>query len=122
MEENEVAKNNKAKRIAKIMIFVSLIAMAWCSLYLKNSYRMVKKYDVNSAVLFGSYAKKNARDNSDVDILVDSGLKGLAFFGLLEDVVNALGKPVDLIDVTQVDPNSTVMNEINQTGVMIYGR
>ena len=81
-----------------------------------------KKYDVNSAVLFGSYAKKNARDNSDVDILVDSGLKGLAFFGLLEDVVNALGKPVDLIDVTQVDPNSVVMNEINQTGVMIYGR
>ena len=81
-----------------------------------------KKYDINSAVLFGSYAKKNARDNSDVDILVDSGLQGLAFFGLLEDVVNALGKPVDLIDVTQVDPNSTVMNEINQTGVMIYGR
>ena len=81
-----------------------------------------KKYDVNSAVLFGSYAKKNARHNSDVDILVDSGLKGLAFFGLLEDVANALGKPVDLIDVTQVDPNSVVMNEINQTGVMIYGR
>ena len=81
-----------------------------------------KKHDVNSAVLFGSYAKNNARDNSDVDILVDSGLKGLAFFGLLEDVVNALGKPVDLIDVTQVDPDSVVMNEINQTGVMIYGR
>ena len=57
-----------------------------------------------------------------MDILVDSGLKGLAFFGLLEDVVNALGKPVDLIDVTQVDPNSVVMNEINLTGVMIYGR
>ncbi len=81
-----------------------------------------KKYDVNSAILFGSYAKNNARDNSDIDILVDSGLKGLAFFGLLEDVVSALGKPVDLIDVTQVDPNSVVMNEINQTGVMIYGR
>ena len=81
-----------------------------------------KKYDVNSAILFGSYAKENARDNSDVDILVDSGLKGLAFFGLLEDVVNALGKPVDLIDVTQVDPNSVVMNEINQKGVMIYGK
>lgn len=81
-----------------------------------------KKYDVNSAILFGSYAKNNPRDNSDVDILVDSGLKGLAFFGLLEDIVTTLDKSVDLIDITQVAPDSRVMDEINRTGVKIYRR
>ncbi|MBQ9249418.1 MAG: nucleotidyltransferase domain-containing protein [Oscillospiraceae bacterium] len=56
------------------------------------------QYGVRSAILFGSYAKGQANDRSDVDILVDSGLRGLAFFGLLEGVNTALRIPVDLID------------------------
>ena len=38
-----------------------------------------KKYNVKQAILFGSYAKGEERENSDVDIMVDSNLKGLAF-------------------------------------------
>ena len=71
-----------------------------------------KIHNVRKAVLFGSYAKGLAEDNSDIDLLVDSGLKGLAFFGLLEDVVNALGKDVDLLDTSQIVPDSQVDNEI----------
>lgn len=78
-------------------------------------------YHVKRAVLFGSYAKGLAVKNSDVDILVDSGLKGLAFFGLLEDVVNALDKNVDMLDVSQVTPDSAVDREIAKSGVLIYG-
>ncbi len=78
-------------------------------------------YHVKRAVLFGSYAKGIALENSDVDILVDSGLKGLAYFGLLEDVVTALDKEVDMLDVTQVTPNSLVDKEITNSGVLIYG-
>ncbi len=78
-------------------------------------------YHIKKAVLFGSYAKGCALANSDVDILVDSGLKGLAFFGLLEDVVTVLDKKVDMLDVTQVIPNSEVDREINKSGVLIYG-
>ena len=39
----------------------------------------------------GTSAKGVATAKSDIDLLVDSGLRGLAFFGLLEDVsaVNA---------------------------------
>lgn len=80
-----------------------------------------REYNIRKAVLFGSYAKGSAKDKSDIDLLVDSGLKGLAFFGLLEDVVNALGKDVDLLDTSQIIPNSDVDNEIKKTGVMIYG-
>lgn len=79
-------------------------------------------YHVKKAVLFGSYAKGNASKNSDVDILVDSGLKGLAFFGLLEDVVTALDKDVDMLDKTQVIPGSPVDREIANSGVLIYGQ
>ncbi len=78
-------------------------------------------HNVKKAVLFGSYAKGNANPFSDVDILVDSGLKGLAFFGLLEDVASALKKNVDLLDVSQVAPNSVVDREIAKYGVNIYG-
>lgn len=80
-----------------------------------------KEYNVKNAVLFGSYAKGNATINSDVDICVDSGLKGLKFFGLLEDVVNVLKLPVDLIDISQIDRDSRVEKEIKNTGVKIYG-
>ena len=81
-----------------------------------------RDHNVRRAVLFGSYAKGEACKSSDIDLLVDSGLKGLAFFGLLEDVVNALGKNVDLLDTTQVIPDSEVDNEIVKTGVLIYGQ
>lgn len=80
-----------------------------------------QEYNIRKAVLFGSYAKGIAKEKSDIDLLVDSGLKGIAFFGLLEDIVTALGKDVDLLDTSQIVPNSEVDNEIARTGVVIYG-
>ena len=59
-------------------------------------------------------------ENSDIDILVDSGLKGMAFYGLLEDVVSALDKEVDLLDVRQIKPSSDIEKEIAKNGVIIY--
>ena len=80
------------------------------------------EHNIKKAVLFGSYAKGAARAQSDIDILVDSGLKGLACFGLLEDVVTSLGKSVDLLDVSQLTPDSRVGEEIKKSGVVIYER
>ena len=79
-------------------------------------------YGVRRAVLFGSYAKGQATPRSDVDILVDSGLQGLAFFGLLEGVATSLDVPVDLIDISQIEKGSLIEMEIQQTGVPIYER
>lgn len=36
---------------------------------------VLKDYGVRNAVLFGSYAKGEADADSDIDLLVDSGLK-----------------------------------------------
>lgn len=79
-----------------------------------------KNHNVKKAILFGSYAKGSATNNSDVDILVDSGLKGLKFYGLLEDVVTSLDKNVDLIDTSQIVSDSEIENEILKNGVVIY--
>lgn len=80
-----------------------------------------EQFGVRSAVLFGSYAKGLATPRSDVDLYVDSGLRGLAFFGLLDGVTAALEVPVDMIDVSQVDKGSPIEREIENSGVQIYG-
>jgi len=78
------------------------------------------EYGVRKAVLFGSYAKGTATEQSDVDLMVDSGLRGLKFFGLLESVTCALNRPVDLLDTTQIERGSRVEREIHNSGVAIY--
>lgn len=82
---------------------------------------VLRSYGVNKAVLFGSYGKGRAVADSDVDLLVDSGLKGLRFVGLVESLREALdGKEVDVLDVSHIEPESRVDNEIKETGVVIY--
>ena len=78
------------------------------------------KYDIRKAVLFGSYGKGTASSKSDVDLLVDSGLRGLRFVGFLGDIKNAVGKDVDLFDVTHIIPDSLIDREIQQTGVVLF--
>ena len=75
---------------------------------------------IKKAILFGSYASGSQTEGSDIDILVDSGLHGLRFFGLLEDVCNTLGKAVDLIDVYQLKSGCEMERNIQETGVLIY--
>ena len=78
------------------------------------------QYQVNRAILFGSYSKAAATENSDIDLLVDSGLKGLQFVGLSEDIREALDKDIDVFDVTHIEPESRIENEIMSTGVVVY--
>lgn len=82
-----------------------------------------RQYDVKRAVLFGSYSKGTATRKSDIDLLVDSGLRGLGFVGLIEAVRGALGgKEIDMFDVSHVEKGSCIDEEIAQTGVEIYER
>lgn len=77
-------------------------------------------HGVKRAVLFGSYGKGQAGRDSDIDLLVDSGLRGLRFVGLMEDVRSTVDKDVDLLDVSHVEENSEIDDEIKKTGVLIY--
>jgi len=77
---------------------------------------------VEKAILFGSYAKGNPTRISDVDILIDSKgkIRGIDFFGVLEDIVEALSLPVDLIEASQIIDGGRVQREIAETGMVIY--
>ena len=77
-------------------------------------------YSVKKAVLFGSYVKGMANKKSDIDLLLDSGLKGLRFVGLIEDIRTALDKEVDVFDVSHIVPHSKISSEILKDGVTIY--
>lgn len=79
-----------------------------------------ERHKIKKAVLFGSYAKGIAKGNSDIDIMVESNLRGLAFYGLLEYVVNAVGKSVDLLDKSQIIDDSQIQKEIEETGIVIF--
>lgn len=77
-------------------------------------------HGVKRAVLFGSYGKGQAGTDSDIDLLVDSSLRGLRFVGLMEDVRSTVDKEVDLLDVSHVEANSEIDDEIKKTGVLLY--
>ena len=79
---------------------------------------------VDKAILFGSYAKGSATPSSDVDILIDSNgkIRGIDFFGVLEDITQALNIPVDLIEASELIEGGRVQREIAETGVVIYER
>ncbi len=78
------------------------------------------KNNIHKAILFGSYAKSKVNENSDIDLVVDSKMKGLKFVGLLDEITETLGKDIDLFDVTHIEKNSQIAKEITQTGILIY--
>lgn len=79
-----------------------------------------ESHGVKRAILFGSYGKGTATEKSDIDLLVDSGLRGLRFFGLLSAVQSALSKDIDLLDVSCIEKDSLIDQEIRNTGVIVY--
>lgn len=81
---------------------------------------VLRDYNISRAVLFGSIAKGTATEKSDLDLLVDSKLRGLNFVGFMEAVRQAVGMPVDVFDVTHIEKNSRIEREIRSTGVTIY--
>ena len=67
---------------------------------------VAEKYHLKAIYLFGSYARGDAREDSDIDLLIDatdSGLRGLAYGGLYHDLEEALGKSIDMITVKSLE-------------------
>ena len=79
-------------------------------------------YAVYRAVLFGSYARGEATPRSDIDIVIDSKgrLLNISFYGLLEDIVQKLGKKVDLIEASEIKNGSEIHDRIQREGVLLY--
>ena len=79
---------------------------------------------IEKAILFGSYARGNPTSLSDVDIMIDSNgrIKGIDFFGVLDEITETLEVPVDLIEASQLIAGGRTEKEISESGVVIYER
>ena len=68
---------------------------------------ILRKYDLKKAGIFGSIARGELREDSDVDILVEierDDLSLLDFVGIKLELEAALGRRVDLVEYDTIKP------------------
>ncbi|MEF2593918.1 MAG: nucleotidyltransferase domain-containing protein [Eggerthellaceae bacterium] len=81
------------------------------------SRRLVSKYNAKEAYLFGSYARGEADDESDVDILIVGGPDFIPsdIFAIAEELHIGLGKQVDVYELAEINEgtpfHTAVMSE-----------
>ena len=83
---------------------------------------ILKDKQVYQVILFGSYAKKNATKDSDIDLIIDtkSKLKGFALLKLICQNEEKLQKEIDGFEKYEIVENSLIDKEIRKTGVIVY--
>ena len=83
--------------------------------------RLSEKYGVKRAYLFGSYARGEATEDSDVDILIEKGnlTKYKDYAKFYFELRDSLEKDVDLQTDKGVHPK--MMKLIDQDRIMLYG-
>jgi len=59
---------------------------------------IAQRYGVKKLALFGSYARGEQKDTSDIDFLIEKGkIQGWEFFGFINNLEDDLGMHVDVI-------------------------
>lgn len=83
---------------------------------------IVKQYGIDRLCLFGSYARGDANENSDLDFLIDKGeLKGLMqYISLLNQLEEKFNCHVDLVSTGT--SNKKFLNKIKKDRVLLYER
>ena len=83
---------------------------------------ILRSFSIKKAILFGSYAKNTPTSTSDIDIVIDSDgkLLNIYFYGLLEELVEKLQKNIDLFEISEIQKDSPIYNEIKKEGIVIY--
>ena len=80
---------------------------------------IAKKHDLKAVYLFGSYARGDMTNASDIDLRIDKGhIRGLQLAGLLIDLEDSFGIPVDLIPTTSLDQR--FLDTIKKDEVLLY--
>jgi predicted nucleotidyltransferase len=76
-------------------------------LTLREQCAMLKRrYPIRRLALFGSWARGDAKEDSDVDVMVDVDPSiGMRFIDLAEELERALGRRVDLVSRRAINPS-----------------
>ena len=81
---------------------------------------IAKKYGIQKVYLFGSIARGDGDENSDIDLRIEKGtLKGLfALGGFYAEISEALQKDVDVVTTGSLDQE--FLDEIKEDEVLLY--
>ncbi len=81
--------------------------------------RLAKQYGAERIYLFGSYARGDMTDTSDIDLRIDKGsIRGFQLGGLLLDLEDSFGIPVDLVPTSSLDQR--FLDTIQKDEVLLY--
>lgn len=82
---------------------------------------IARKYGVERVYLFGSYAREDAKESSDLDLRIDKGsLRGMfALCGLYTELEEALRVRIDLLTTGSLD--ESFLRRIRKDEVILYG-
>ena len=82
---------------------------------------IAEKYHVKEIYLFGSYARGEANENSDLDFLVFGGknFKLTMIFSLAEDLREVLNKKVDVFEISEINQDSDFFKTIMKERVLV---
>ncbi|MCM1500609.1 MAG: nucleotidyltransferase domain-containing protein [Clostridium sp.] len=83
---------------------------------------IAEKYQIEKVYLFGSYARGDYNEESDIDLRIDKGnLRGMfALCGFYSEVEEALQKSVDILTTGSLEPE--FLQKIQKDEVLIYER
>ena len=82
---------------------------------------ILKKYRAESALLFGSYARQEATQSSDIDLLVIGGAQfdPTDVFCIADELHRATGKAVDVYELCELEQGSPFYNAVMNEGVQV---
>ena len=78
-----------------------------------------KKHSIKRAYLFGSYARNEANENSDVDIPIEGDIKSFfALGGIYADLEDALNTKLDLL--SRLPDSAQFRENLKRDEVLLY--
>ena len=82
---------------------------------------LAQKYQVKEVYLFGSYARGEADENSDLDFLVigGEGFKLTQIFAFDEELREILNKRVDVFEINEINQDSEFYKTIMREKVLV---
>lgn len=82
---------------------------------------LLRKYHADYAVLFGSYAREEADEDSDIDVIVfgGDGFRARDIFAFGEELRELTQKKVDAFEIREIDRDTELYRHILREGVRI---
>ena len=85
----------------------------------KISIPIAQKYGVKKLALFGSYARGDHSDASDIDFVIDKGkIQGLEFFGFINNLEDEFGTHVDVLTYQSLE--DVFIDDVMSNQVVLY--